>query len=256
MSSATGMPRTKSLGRAVDLLRAVASRPAGSSASELARVSGLPRSTVARTLRTLADSGLVEISFDRAGWVLGHELLRLARTGDPHRHLVETAGPVLERLRDLAAESALLAVPRGGLGMDILLQLDADRHVGVASWVGVEVPLHASSAGKLVLAELRKDELEAWLSSAPREAFTDRTVVDAQALSAELARARRRGWAEIVDELESGLASISVPLRSAGGALIAIIGLSGPTFRLGRAKRRGLLAAVQAAATEIEGALG
>src|SRR5438067_4205049 len=139
MSSTTGMPRTKSLGRAVDLLRAVASRPAGSSASELARVSGLPRSTVARTLRTLADSGLVEISFDRAGWVLGHELLRLARTGDPHRHLVETAGPVLERLRDLAAESALLAVPRGGLGMGILLLPRAYRHVRVARCVAVRV---------------------------------------------------------------------------------------------------------------------
>ena len=46
------------------------------------------------------------------------------------------------------------------------------------------------------------------------------------------------------------------PLLETCGALIAIIGLSGPTFRLGRAKRRGLLAAVQAAATEIEGALG
>src|SRR2546423_13682619 len=85
MSSATGMPRTKSLGRAVDLLRAVASRPAGSSASELARVASLPRSTVARTLRTLADAGLVEEPAGGAGWVLGYELVRLARAPHPPR---------------------------------------------------------------------------------------------------------------------------------------------------------------------------
>ena len=57
--SRPGTPRTRSLNRAVTVLRAVAARPA-TSASELARTSGLPRSTVARTLRTLADAGMVE----------------------------------------------------------------------------------------------------------------------------------------------------------------------------------------------------
>ena len=218
-------------------------------------MSGLPRSTVARTLRTLADSGLVENAPGNAGWVLGHELVRLARAGDPHRPLVEAARPALGRLRDIASESALLAVPSAGPGMEILLQLDAGRHVGVASWVGVVVPLHASSAGKLVLAELSEEELEAWLGSTTRAAFTKRSIVDAQALRVELARVRRHGWAEIVDELEAGLASISVPVRSARGTLAGIVGLSGPTFRLGRTQRRELLPAVQAAAAEIEDAL-
>src|SRR5919108_6429782 len=97
------MPRTKSLGRAVDLLHAVAARPHGSSAMELARVTGLPRSTVTRTLRTLADAGLVE----RPGaWVLGYELVRLARAADPDRPLVDAGRNVLARLRDETGESA------------------------------------------------------------------------------------------------------------------------------------------------------
>jgi DNA-binding IclR family transcriptional regulator len=255
MSSKNGTPRTKSVGRAVDLLKAIASRPAGSSASELARVSGLPRSTVARTLRTLADSGLVETASGNGGWVLGHELVRLARAGDPHRPLVEAAGPALTRLRDVAAESTLFAVPTSGPGLEILLQVDADRHVGVASWVGVDVPLHASSAGKLVLAELPEGELEAWLGATAREAFTERAIVDAQSLRAELARVRRQDWAEIVDELESGLVSISVPVRAGRGSLAGIVGISGPTFRLGRARRRELLPEIQAAAAAIERAV-
>src|SRR3982750_2547190 len=106
MSRTTGMPRTKSLGRALDLLRVVASRPAGASASELARVSGLPRSTVARTLRTLADSGFLEGATGGGGWMLGHELVRLVRSGDPHRHLIAAARPAVGRLRDVAGESA------------------------------------------------------------------------------------------------------------------------------------------------------
>ncbi|HYA07979.1 MAG TPA: helix-turn-helix domain-containing protein, partial [Gaiellaceae bacterium] len=92
-------PRTQSLGRAVELLRAIAAQPAGSTASELARATGLPRSTVARTLHTLADARLVE---EAGGWVLGYELVRLARTADPYRGLVERSRPVLARLRDEA----------------------------------------------------------------------------------------------------------------------------------------------------------
>src|SRR5579862_1543103 len=236
------MPRTKSLGRAVDLLGAIAARPDGSSAGELARATGLPRSTVTRTLRTLADVGLVE----RPGaWVLGYELVRLARAADPYRALVEDARGVLGRLRDETGESALLAVIRGRPGIEIVLQLDPDRHVGVASWVGVEVPLHASAAGKLALAELTTVELEAWLGDHPLTRLTRSTVTDPRTLQRELERSRRRGWAELVDELEDGHAALAVAVRSSEDALRAAVGISGPAFRLGRARRRELLPLLQ-----------
>ncbi|HJU46585.1 MAG TPA: IclR family transcriptional regulator, partial [Gaiellaceae bacterium] len=225
--SSLGTPRTKSLGRAVVLLQAVAAAPEGSTASALARQTGLPRSTVARTLRTLADTGLVEET--AAGWTLGYELVRLGRAADPHRRVVEASQRVLARLRDDAGETALLAVPRGRPGMEIVLQLDAGRHIGVASWVGVDVPLHASSAGKLVLADLDDAELDAWLAAAPLGSYTDATVIDAVSLRRELRRVRDQGWAELVDELEDGLASLSVPVRRPDGSLAGMIGLSGPT---------------------------
>jgi DNA-binding IclR family transcriptional regulator len=255
MSDNLGTPRTRSLARAVELLHAVADRPAGSSASELARVAGLPRSTVTRTLRTLADSGLVEEAPEGAGWVLGHELVRLARGADPHRRLVDASRLPLARLRDRSGESALLAVPYGRPGMEILLQLDPDRHVGVADWVGSDVPLHASSAGKLVLAELDEAELAAWLDANPLASFTERTVTDPESLRAELARVRRQGWAELVDELEDGLTSSSVPVLSPRGSHVGSGGVSGPTFRLPRGRRRELVPEVQATAAEIERAL-
>jgi len=248
-------PRTKSLGRAVDLLRACASRADGTSASELARVTGLPRSTVARTLRTLADDGFVEKATDGAGWMLGYELVRLARAADPYRRVVEAAQPALLGLRDAAAESALLAVPRGRPGMEIVLQIDAGRQVGVANWVGTDVPLHASAAGKVILAELDADELEEWLGSQQLVAFTESTITDAGVLRAELVRIRQHGWAELVDELEHGLGSMAVPVRRDNGALAGAVGISGPTFRLGRVRRRTLVPALHAAAEEIEAAL-
>ena len=242
------MPRTKSLGRAVELLHAIAARPGGSAAAELARVTGLPRSTVTRTLGTLADLGLVE---HPGAWVLGYELVRLARAADPDRALVERARDVLARVRDETGESTLLAVMRGRPGIEIVLQLDPDRHVGVANWVGVEVPLHASAAGKLALAELTHADLEAWLAEHPLTPLTRSTVTDPRTLQRELGRVHRRGWAELVDELEDGHAALAAAVRSADGTVRAAVGISGPTFRLGRVRRRALVPRLQTAADEL-----
>ncbi|MFL5927670.1 MAG: IclR family transcriptional regulator [Gaiellaceae bacterium] len=249
--STSGTPRTRALVRAIDVLRAVAAQPA-SSASTLARASGLPRSTVARTLRTLADGGMVEEA--AGGWVVGRELIQLARTADTDRHLVDAARIPLERLRNATAESALLAVPRGPTDMEILLQVDPSRHVGVANWVGTAVPLHASAAGKLILSELDERELDAWFAGTRLEAFTGSTITRKAELRAELARVRRRDHADLVDELEDGHAALAVRVRSRENALVAVIGVSGPTFRLGRARRREVLTPLRAAAVELEAA--
>ena len=95
------------------------------------------------------------------------------------------------------------------------------------------MPLHASSAGKLILADLDSDELDAWLGSAPLASYTGRTIAAPDELRAELIRVRRQRWAELADELEAGLASISVPVHSPDGIFAGVIGLSGPTFDSG-----------------------
>ena len=195
----SGIPRTVALDRAIDVLSAVAGAAAPASASALARATGQPRATVSRTLRTLADRGLVAET--PSGWVLGNELFRLARSAD--------------------SQSAL----------------------------------HASAAGKLLLAELSPSELEAWFEEAEPVRLTARTVTTVSGLAAELRRVRRRGWAEIVDELEDGLMSLSAPIRDRAGKLVAAIGLSGPSSRIGAARRTELVPFVLEAAAEVERAL-
>ena len=249
-----GVPRSRSLAKAIDLLQAVALARTGVSASALSRSTGLPRATVTRLLRTLADAGLVHEPTG-AGWVLGYELVRLARAADPHGQVVAASRMPLERLRSRSGESALVAVPVGPTEMEIVVQLDADHLVSVAGWVGRTLPLYASSAGKLMLAELDDSELDAWLDSSQRVALTHATIVDTTALRTELRRVRQRGFADLIDELEDGLVSLSAPVREADGRLAAMIGVSGPTFRLGGARRRELVRPVLAAAEETARAL-
>jgi DNA-binding IclR family transcriptional regulator len=54
--------------------------------------------------------------------------------------------------------------------------------------------------------------------------FNERALVDV----------RRRGWAQSVAERESGVASVSAPVRDASGQVVAAVSVSGPIERIGR----------------------
>jgi len=246
--STRGTPRTRSLDKAVLILHTLV---AGSrSASALARETGIPRATVARTLWTLADAGFVEET--QEGWTLGYELVRLGRAADPDAHVIRLARPFLAELRDVSGESALLAVPRGETAFEIVLQLDGPHLVGVTSWVGRTVPLHVSAPGKLLLAELDERSFAAWLAETPLNRLARRTITTPKRLRAELAAVRRDGIAELVDELEDGLTSLAAPAHDVDGTLVAMVGISGPTARLGSPRRAALRGDVHATARLME----
>jgi DNA-binding IclR family transcriptional regulator len=251
MRHAPAIQRTQSLARAIALLRIAAARPEGAPTAALARAADLPVATAARLLATLADAGFVERTAADDGWVLGRELIRLVSGADPDRTLVARARPLMEGLAETSGESAMLAVPRPPVGADVLLQVDTPRFVGATNWVGRAFPLHASVSGKLVLAELSDDALAAWTAHHPLDRYTDHTITDPVELRGELEGVRRRGYAELADELEEGLAAIGVPVRSPEGTLVAIVGVSGPSFRLGPRRRAEVLPPIRDAADEL-----
>src|SRR5438270_312251 len=67
--------------------------------------------------------------------------------------------------------------------------------------------------------------------SEPLARFTPRTITEPSALRRELDAVRARGYAELVDELEDGLAAVAVPVRDERGGLLAALALSGPSGR-------------------------
>jgi DNA-binding IclR family transcriptional regulator len=143
----------------------------------------------------------------------------------------------------------MLGVPRGRARIVVVAQADGPRLLGITNWVGRTIDdLHASAAGKLLLAEFDDRAVTAWIRRAKPRRLTPRTIAASGALVAELARVRDRGWAEIDGESEAGLASVAVPVRAADGQLVAMIGFSGPSERLDRAA---LVAPLQAAASAL-----
>jgi len=73
--------------------------------------------------------------------------------------------------------------------------------------------------------------------------------------AAALSGIRRRGWAQSVGEREQGVASVSAPVRSPSGKIIAAVSVSGPLERLSRQPGRMHAPAVLAAAERLSESL-
>jgi DNA-binding IclR family transcriptional regulator len=245
------MKLNQSVQRATAILRAAAERPAGETASGLARAAGLPTSTALRLIRTLEQEGFLARRGD-GRYAIGVALARLGRDAEAGDLVDATAHAALERVAAETRETVTLSVVRGSEALDVVLQIDTPHMVKAVSWVGRRYPLHASSSGKVLLAALEPARLERFLLGR-LERPTAATITDPARLRAEIERVRSQGFAEIVDELEDGLASVSVPVVDAAGRLAATLNVTGPSFRFDAARRIAALKPMRAAAVQIEG---
>lgn len=203
------------LDKAVGVLWATAAEPCG--LAELCERTGLPRATAHRLAVGLETHGLLHRGAD-GRWRPGPTLSELAsRSGDP---LLEAATAVLPRLRDLTGESVQL-YRRDGAQRICVAASEPPSGLRDTVPVGSRLPMTAGSGAKVLAAWADPATQRAVLADA---AFTERTLLEV----------RRRGWAQSVAERESGVASVSAPVRNGSGQVIAAVSVSGPVDRIGR----------------------
>lgn len=203
------------LDKAVGVLRAVAAEPCG--LAELCERTGLPRATAHRLAVGLEVHGLLHRGSD-GRWSPGPALAELAMGGaDP---LLEAAAAVLPRLRDITGESVQL-YRRDGSQRVCVATAEPASGLRDTVPVGSRLPMTAGSGAKVLAAWAEPAIQRAVLGDAT---FTERVLLDV----------RRRGWAQSVAERESGVASVSAPVRDGSGQVVAAVSVSGPVDRIGR----------------------
>lgn len=226
MPDPTGSSGTQAVDRAAQLVSTVVHADEPLTFADLQEASGLAKSTTSRMLAALERAGLLER--DAAGsYVAGRLFWLYGARHDPWEELVRLARPAMERIGEETSETVHLSVPRGDRVVQVA-QVDARYLLGTRDWTEIDVPPHTSSLGKV---------LYAWGALAVPEGrlerFTDATVDDPEELRREGIRVRERGWAVTTDELEVGLTGVAVPVQGPRGDVVAALGISGPTARLG-----------------------
>ena len=203
------------LDKAVMVLRTVAASPCG--LAELCVRTGLPRATAHRLAVGLEVHRLLRRDAD-GRWSPGPALRELGEGAlDP---LLDAAALVLPRLREVTGESVQL-YRREGLVRVCVAAAEPPSGLRDTVPVGARLPMAAGSGAKV---------LAAWADPAIQRAVLGEAVFGERTLL----EVRRRGWAQSVAERESGVASVSAPVRDAAGAVVAAVSVSGPIERIGR----------------------
>jgi DNA-binding IclR family transcriptional regulator len=252
---------TRSVERALEVLRAVGEARTEPGLSELADDLGLHKTTVFRLLGALERAEFVVRDDDRQRYQLGPALFRLATQARRATGLHEAARPELEALAHDVGETATLEVLVGDEVL-ILDEVHGRFLVGGAPEVGMRWPAHATSTGKVLLAAAAADG-ERGRPSARRAVAVGRlarlgphTITTRAALERELAKVRREGHAVGMEELEPGFIAIGAPVRNAHGRTVAAVSVGGPKARLGGTRLRTAIARVRKAADRISRRLG
>jgi DNA-binding IclR family transcriptional regulator len=252
--SESGAKLNQSVQKAISILRATAAHGNGASVSALARAAGLPRATALRMIQTMESEGLLLRVPQADRVLLGPELVRLAREVDTGTLLREVARPRLGELCAAVRETVTLSVLAPDGGLDLVHQVDGPHHLVPRSWVGQRFPLHASSSGKLLLSSYDDERLERFLRD-PLPRVSASTITSPRALRRELEQIRAQGYATTVDELEDGLAGVSVGVLDDSRTLTGAINISGLAQRLDEDGRRRAIEQTRAVVREIEAAL-
>jgi IclR family pca regulon transcriptional regulator len=246
----------EALVRGLDVLKLFTQERPRWSLSEIVDALDISKSTAFRVLATLESSGYLERDSHSRQYRPGVNVLELGFVALSGLEVRQVAHPYLERLAQELNETSSLAVREG---TDIVY-IDRVRNraiVGILLGVGSRAPGHCTGLGKVLLAELEPEELDAMIGDRPLQRFTPRTIVDKARLRADLKRVRQRGFATNDEEFVVGLRTVAAPIRDRTGKAVAAIGVSGPVVSISRERMlKELGPAARAAAGDISRELG
>lgn len=197
--------------------------------SEVARRSDMTRAAARRYLLTLCELGYV--AGDGKYFRLTPRVLELGFAFLTSMHIWDRAQPFMEQLTEQVNESCSISVLEGG-DIVYVARVPTKRIMSVALGIGSRLPAFCTSMGRVLLADLRPAELDAFFAQGQFAPRTQHTITDPAALRTEIMNVQRNGYAIVDQELEVGLRSIAVPIRNKSGRVLAAMNISGHASRI------------------------
>lgn len=213
----------QSLARGLSVLRAFDAENPRRTLSDVARATDLTRATARRFLLTLAELGYVRT--DGSAFWLTPRVLELGYSYLSSLSLPDIAEPHLEALSDRVHESTSVSILDGG-DVVYVARVPVRRIMTVSITIGTRFPAFATSMGRVLLAGLPPEQLDAYLATVELTPLTGRTLATPDALRAELDKIRAQGFCVVDQELEEGLRSLAAPIADRSGAVVAAVNIS------------------------------
>ncbi len=247
LDSATNKSSTvQVVSTALELLEQISElQPVG--LSSLSQEAGLSLNQTFRLLATLESSGYL-VRDEQKRYSLGAKLHLLGSRAPIFENLIQAAAPYMDALSELSGESVLLAV-RVGLERMVVAKREAKHSLRVEWAIGSRLPLYVGGLGLALLA-FSSQSIQKEVLKQKRTAFTNKTLVNSQELSLEIAQIRQNLIRVSIDDYAIGEFAIAAPIV-ANEKLFGAINIAGFTARLTAQKQKLYQTALKKAAREI-----
>lgn len=221
----------KSVSRALDIITMLSLKKGGLGVTEIANNIDINKSSVYRILSTLVQYGYVEQDEETGRYKLGYKFLEISSKLLESIDLRGEARPFLQELESETNEVIHLVVYDQG-EVVYIEKLEGNETLRMHSKVGKRAPMHCTSVGKAILAQLPDNVIEGIIERKGMPVHTIHTITDKEVLMKELEQVRVRGYALDLEENEIGITCIAVPIFDHTGNVVSAVSISGPTLRM------------------------
>ncbi len=192
--------------------------------SELARKSQMKKSTVARLVNTLKQTGLVEQDRLSQKFSITTKIFEFSSRLLLNLDVRLRSKPLIADFVQQENKSVLLAI----ISMCDVVYIDkfeAEEFFHIRTPVGGRAPIHCSASGKAMLSFLEPEQRRQILNTRPLKAYTPRTLTNLDDLEQDLAATRERGYCIEFEEFHPGLSAVAAPIFDRDNRVIASITL-------------------------------
>lgn len=227
----------------VELLEFFAERGEPATLAEIADGLGWPRSSTFNLVGTLVDKGYFYEPRLRGGYFPSprwQAVVQQLAESDP---LPAALRAVVDQIATRTGETTAVG-SASGLSVIFLYVRESRQPIRYFAEVGTRVPIHASSAGRAILAQMKPKERETLYRKLAFEKYSETTPMSIERIEAELHAAVERGYHQSNAEYIADLAGVSFPV-ALGPKRLSIV-VAGPVSRC--LERRPQIAAVMAEA--------
>jgi IclR family acetate operon transcriptional repressor len=201
----------KSVDQALSVLEYLAAASAPQTVTGLSRHFGLSKATMHRLLTTLRAHGFVVRDPVTARYAFGLTAGRLAQQAGAAESLTEACWPAMRWLWRKTEETVLLTVRDGDQAV-VVEKLDSPRPVLATYSLGRLMPLHAVSAGMVLLAHLPDGQI-CDILAAGLQRYTAHTPTAPDVVWEAIRSVRRKGYAVNRERLREGVCGVAAPVR-------------------------------------------
>jgi IclR family KDG regulon transcriptional repressor len=213
------------------ILEVVAREARPMTPTEINELLNLPKPTIHRLVAHLEQEGFLSRHLDGRSYLPGPRLREMMRGVIRGGHHALPRREVLTRLHAAIGETCNLSVPDGD-AMIYVDRVETDWPLRIALKIGSRVPLHATAAGKVALAQMPEASLTQFLSKATLAPFTQGTITAPDMLRAEIAKIRAQGYSTDSQEFVPGMIAVAVPVSDSSGRFLATLSFHAPMQRL------------------------